>query len=406
MPRLPASERLRRVGVSAWSIIGVVIVLGLFFYGLWKIRIIFPPLVLAVLIIYVLNPVVSWLQRRGLPRLLGTSIAYVIVLGGLTLLIIALIPVVTNQAEDIADRWPEYRSEIIAFVNDTADGIDDTFGTNIDTSQVSCLLGSDLEEGEDRVSAERCDEVTENFRDAVLDQAGRLTEIGSSIFHLLLVFIIGPLIAFYLLVDLPNLRRDFLNVIPETYRQELGDLMGKTGSAVGSFFRGQLVVAICVGVLSAFGFAIIDLPFWLILGAIAGFFNLIPLVGPYIGGALGFMIGTISGGIGLGLKAALVELIVQQIDNHILSPNIMKRAVNIHPVTVMLSLLAGATIAGFWGVLLGVPAVAVIKILASHLWSTRVLQTAPTPYAETGAREAPSVVVTPPPKEEKPEDST
>jgi predicted PurR-regulated permease PerM len=153
-----------------------------------------------------------------------------------------------------------------------------------------------------------------------------------------------------------------------------------------------LVVAFLVGLMSAIGFAIIDLPFWFVIGAIAGFFNLIPLVGPFIGGGIGFIIGTVYGGVGLGIQAAVVEIIVQQIDNHFLSPNVMRRTVQIHPVTVMLSLLAGGALAGFWGVLLAVPAVAVVKLVLGHLWATRVLGSEITPYAGTG-REPPSVIV-------------
>jgi len=129
-----------------------------------------------------------------------------------------------------------------------------------------------------------------------------------------------------------------------------------------------------------------------VIGAIAGFFNLIPLVGPFIGGGIGFVIGTVYGGVGLGIKAAVVEVIVQQIDNHFLSPNVMKRTVRIHPVTVMLSLLAGGALAGFWGVLLAVPAVAVGKLVLGHLWATRVLGAEVGPYSGSG-REAPSVIV-------------
>ena len=136
--------------------------------------------------------------------------------------------------------------------------------------------------------------------------------------------------------------------------------------------------------MSALGFALIGLPFWFLIGAIAGFFNLIPLVGPYIGGALGFLVGTVTGGVGLGLKAALVELVVQQIDNHIISPNVMKRTVQIHPATVMLAILAGGAVAGFWGVLLGVPAVAVIKLLLGHVWATRVLGEEVSPVGPRG----------------------
>ena len=400
-PRLPAGERLRRVGVAAWSLIGILLVGSVLLWALLKIRIIFPPLVLAVLILYVLNPVVTRLERRRVPRLLGAVMAYVFVLGGISLLVMALIPLVSNQVEEVSESWPEYRSEILTFVDDTANGLEDRFGTDIDTAQVSCLLGADEQVGEGHVSEARCDQVTRDFREAVLAQAGRITEIGSSLLEALLVFVLGPLIAFYLLVDLPHLQRDVLNLVPEIHRPEVGDLASKIGIAVGGFFRGQLVVALLVGVLSALGFYVIGLPFWLLIGAIAGFFNLIPLVGPYIGGALGFFIGTISGGVGLGLKAALVELIVQQIDNHIISPNVMKRTVNIHPVTVMLSILAGGTLAGFWGVLLGVPTVAVVKLLLGHMWQTRVLAAPVSPHAtDTLGGEAPSVVpVVPPPED-------
>lgn len=393
-PRLPAGERLRRVGIAAWSLIGILIVGAILFWALLKIRIIFPPLVLAVLIIYVLNPVVTRLERRRIPRLAGTIIAYVFVLGGITLLVIALIPLVSRQVSDVGERWPEYRTEIISFVDNTAQSIEDRFGTNIDTAQVSCLLGADQQVGEGHVSEARCDQVTEDFREAVLAQADRITAFGSSVLHALLAFIVGPLIAFYLLVDLPHLRRDVLNLFPEDNRAEALDLSSKIASAVGGFFRGQLVVAILVGALSSLGFYLIGLPFWFLIGAIAGFFNLIPLVGPYIGGALGFLVGTISGGVGLGLRAALVELVVQQIDNHVISPNVMRRTVNIHPVTVMLSILAGGTLAGFWGVLLGVPTVAVVKLLLSHMWQTRVLGVPVSPHSGSGGSDPPSAAVT------------
>jgi predicted PurR-regulated permease PerM len=107
-------------------------------------------------------------------------------------------------------------------------------------------------------------------------------------------------------------------------------------------------------------------------------------VGPFIGGGIGFFIGVVSSGPGLGLRAALVALVVQQVDNHIISPNVMKRAVNLHPVTVMLTLLAGGGLAGFWGILLAVPAVAVIKLVAAHFWMTRMLGEEASPYARVG----------------------
>ena len=402
LPRLPAGERLRRAGVAAWSIIGLLILGAILIWVLFRIRIIFPPLILAILIIYLLNPLVSRAEQRGVSRPLGTALSYVVVLGGLTLLVIAVTPFISGQVETFRDQWPEFKVELADSIVGGGERLEDRLGIRVDTATVTCLLDADDTAGAAAPSHERCDQVTTEFREKLTASADRITELGSSVIEVLFIFILGPLLALYLLIDLPHLQRDLLNLVPETHREEIADLGGKVGRTVGGFFRGQFLVALLVGVMSAIGFALIGLPFWLVIGAIAGFTNLIPLVGPFIGGGLGLVIGSVTGGIGLGLKAALVALVVQQIDNHIISPNVMKRTVKLHPVTVMLSILAGGTIAGFWGVLLGVPAVAVTKLLLSHLWSTRVLGVEPSPAAEAGVI-PPSIVPEHPADEDLPE---
>jgi predicted PurR-regulated permease PerM len=393
-PRLPPGERLRRLGVASWALIGVAILIAITGYLLYKIRVIFPPLILATLIVFILNPFVTRLENRGINRILGTLLTYVVSLGIFVLILIITVPYVSDQIDKYSERWPEFREETVESINNFADDLNDRFGFEINTTQVSCLLGADDITGDEDVpSHERCDEVVEDFRDRIGEQAGNFTEIGRSVLEVLLVLVIAPLIALYLLIDLPQLRRDMQNLIPESHRDEFVDISGKVGRAVGGFLKGQLLVAFTVGVLSAFGFWIIGLPFWLVIGAIAGLFNLVPLIGPFIGGGIGFLVGTLSDGVSLGLKAALVELLVQQLDNHVISPNVMKRTVQLHPTTVMLALLAGGAIAGFWGVFLGVPVVATAKLISSHVWATRVLGSEPTPYAQVRSRPPP---VTPP----------
>jgi predicted PurR-regulated permease PerM len=380
--------------MGAWALIGLGIVAAAVIWALFKISIIFPPLVIALIIIYALNPIVSRLERRGVRRGIGAVGSYILIAGLLTALGFAVAPLVSRQIETFEDDWPVFRDRLVTVVDDSVEGINDRLGTDFSTTQFDCLLGSE-EIGEGGgPSVEQCDQATQRFREFFESQTTRLTEIGTSVIEVLLWFVIGPLIALYLLMDLPQLQRDMLNLVPSAHKEEAADLAGKVGRAVGGFFRGQLLVAFLVGLMSAIGFAIIGLPFWFVIGAIAGFFNLIPLVGPFIGGGIGFVIGTVYGGVGLGIQAAVVEVIVQQIDNHFLSPNVMKRTVQIHPVTVMLSLLAGGALAGFWGVLLAVPAVAVVKLVLGHLWATRVLGAEVTPYAGTG-REPPSVIVEP-----------
>ena len=390
LPRLPANERLRRAGIASWSIIGLLIVLAIAGWVLLKIRVIFPPLGLAILIIYLLNPLVSSLEKRRVPRLWGTILSYVLVAGIVTLIVTAISPFVADQASDFSQDLPEFKEQIVASVEDGANVIEDRLNVNIDTTEVHCLLDV---AGEGAPTEAQCDEVTEEFRERIAGSAERLTELGSSVIEIVLIFVLAPLLALYLLIDLPQLQRDVLNLVPESHRGEVADVASKVGRTVGGFFRGQLLVALTVGVMSSVGFLIIDLKFWLVIGAIAGFTNLIPLVGPFIGGGLGFLVGTVTDNLGTGLKAAVVALIVQQVDNHVISPNIMKRTVQLHPVTVMLSLLAGGTLAGFWGVLLGVPTVAVVKLLLSHMWATRVLGESPSPKTEPIIGETPPAQV-------------
>ena len=396
-PRLPSGERLRRAGIAAWSIIGLLIVTSVFLYLLFKIRVIFPPLVLALIIIYVLNPLVTRLERRGIARMLGALLAFIVFFGTITLIVLALIRPISNQVASFGEQVPEFRHRTVGFVQDAAATLKDRFGLEFNTDDLVCLIGEqeDTEGAGEDPTASECDQVTQDLRDRIAAQAGRITEIGGTILEILLVFVLAPLLALYLLIDLPHIQRDILNLVPETHRDEVADLGSKIGTTVGGFFRGQLFVAFIVGVMASVGFAAIGLPFWLVIGAIAGITNLIPLVGPFIGGGIGMVIGVISEGAPLGLKAAGVALVVQQIDNHIISPNVMKRTVQLHPVTVMLALLAGGTLAGFWGVLLGVPAVAVAKLILGHLWLTRVLGAEASPHVRTRGADPPSVVPDP-----------
>ena len=388
LPHLPPGERLRRAGMGAWSIIGILILLAISVWLLYKIKIIFPPLVLALLVIYLLNPLISRLVARGMPRPIAAIFVFVAALAAAILIGVAVFPFIARQVDQFREDWPAFRGKVVNYVQDTSHSIENRFGIEIDTSKVSCLLGD-----AQQVDGENCDAVTREIQQQVSAQTGRITAIGLTVLESLVIFVLSPLLALYLLIDLPHLQRDALHLFPESYRDEAADLGSKIGRAVGGFFRGQLFVALTVGVLSAVGFKIVGLPFWALIGAIAGFFNLIPLVGPFIGGAVGFLVGTVSVGVGLGIKAAIVELIVQQLDNHIISPMVMRRTVQVHPAAVVLALLAGGTIAGFWGVLLAVPTVAVAKLLLGHVWQTRVLGSEPTPYATARPRGSPPSVV-------------
>jgi predicted PurR-regulated permease PerM len=347
-------ERFVRVGIVAWSGIGVVVLAYLLLRLMVYVNPIVPPLLIAVAVVYLLNPVVSALERRGLPRVAGAGIVYILFLCIVALVVSLLVPVVTRQVTAVIDHFPDYLADGQAAVRRLAARFGQEPNFRLDAEQVREWLSA----GENR--------------QAVTRYLTGLRSFTNSLISGLIVIVLGPVMAFYLLVDLPRLKRGSMALIPPARREEITTLMDRIGQAVGGFFRGQLLVALFVGVASSIGLWAIGLPFWLLVGMVAGVFNLVPLVGPFIGGGLAVIIALIDGQPLKALWAAIVLLIVQQIDNHLISPNVMGRTVQLHPVVVMLGLLVGASFAGLFGMLVIVPLIAVAKIVFLFIWSKYV----------------------------------
>jgi len=350
----PFVIRAARWGIVAWAAIGVLVIgFFVFRYVVYPVRVIFPPLVVAVIGVYLLNPIVSALERRGVARIWGTLITYLVGIALLGTVLTFTIPIVADQVTSFARSAPRL-----------IDRVTQSFG------DLAARFGIRVEEAA-------------GGGESVVDFFGRLLSFTRGLFDLAIIFVIGPVIAFYFLVDLPKIRRGLKALIPTRRRTEVESVLQRIGRAIGGFFRGQLLVSLFVGIASAIGLWIVGLPFWAVVGLVAGLFNLIPLIGPFIGGIVAVIIAFTTQTAGEGLLnlrpgwplavgSAVALLIVQQIDNHILSPNIVARTVRLHPVTVLLGLLAGGTLLGLWGMLLAVPVLASAKIILLHAWDTRM----------------------------------
>ena len=347
---------LTRLGVAAWSFVGVLVALWVVLTVLGRVRILMAPIVLATVLIYVLNPIVSRLEQMGLHRIIGSLAAFALLLGGLVLIGFLVAPSITDQARALSTDFPTiYEDSTLEIENLVADiGFE------------SVDLWS-YEELQDYINDP---EVKDRFFSAALDRLGALT---SGLIEALLVFLVAPVVAFYVLIDLPRVREQTESLVPRQHVDEVLHVGRQLGTAVGGFLRGQVIVALIVGLLTSLGFWIIDLRFWLIIGLIAGFLNIIPFVGPWVGGILGVMVGLVTADLQTAVSAAIVALVVQQIDNNFVSPTVLRATVRLHPAVVLLVLVLGGGTGGLWGVLLAVPVTASLKILVGHLWRTRVL---------------------------------
>lgn len=352
---------LQRLTYRVWLAVGVLVLL----YASWRVfarpvGVLLAPALLALLIVYLLNPVVTALERRGVPRWLGTGIAYLGFLGILGTVLALVVPRFVTQLTNFAEFVPELGERLVEGTNEALERLG--LSARLSTS----LSGDTIAEEIQRFLS------AEENRSAVLAVLGGISGLAMGIVHLLVVFIAGPFIALYSLIDLPRLRRFGRRLIPPRYRAEVEVVSRDLSQVVGGFVRGQLIVATFVGVATSIGLSIIGLPFWLVVGFIAGVTNLVPLIGPFVGGLIGVVIALVIEGPGLAVLVVIVVTIVQQLDGHVVSPLVMGRTVRMHPLMVLLALLLAGTLYGIFGMLVAVPLAAGAKVLVSHLWQTRV----------------------------------
>lgn len=357
---IPFVAKAARWGLLAWSIIGLLILVGVLFrFVLYPIRVVFPPLVVALIVVYLLNPLVTRLQEGGVPRIWATLLCYVVFLSLVGVALAYLIPAVTAQVRAFVGGIPDLLQK--AQTGLTA------FAARLGVHISSTDLFQSFQPG---------------GKGGAFNFLGRLTSYTSGVVHLALVFVLGPLLAFYLLVDLPKIRRGAEALVPISRRDEVRSLAGQIGATLGGFFRGQLLVALLTGAFCLLFYFVIGLPYFALLGALTMLLALVPLIGVLIAAIPALFVAFttsgrtggllhISGGWKLVLATSIVLLVAQQLDMRVLSPRLHSRSVRLHPVTVLLSLLVGGTLLGLWGMLLAVPVVAALRVLLLYVWDTR-----------------------------------
>ena len=347
---------VRKVGIFSWATIGLLLLIFVTGWLIIEGRIILAPLLLAVVLIYVLNPLVARLNRRGLHRLLVATIGYVVIIGLLVLIGFLVVPSIAEQASAFAVEFPDLYNRSARQMEEVA--------ANIGFENVSVWTYDDL------VAYVSDPANQDQIVGIALD---RLQAVTAGIFEFVLIFLLGPVLAFYLLIDLPQVKERVLRALPERSRAEAAHVGRQVNTAVGGFLRGQLLVAVVVGLMLSVGYRIIGLEFWLLIGIIGGLLNIVQFLGPWVGGILGVIVALATADVRTAILAAIVAVIVQQIDNNFVSPTVLRATVRLHPAVILIVLVFGGAIAGIWGVVIAVPLAATVKILLGHWWRTRIL---------------------------------
>ena len=305
------------------------------------------PLFIGFVVAWLLNPAVTFLNKKGAKRGLGSVFVFAMFLIVVFLIIKFMLPMLYKQINEFIEIIPSLFLQVTNFIHENflklnATGFD---FTGVETKIYDALenFGADL---------------TTKLPSLII---GGVSSVISSVWALLLGFIVG----FYLLIDFDGMKKIF-NIVPKKYKNTFRKLMYDLDSTCKDFVQGTLLISFVVFVITSILFAIIGLPSPMLFGLICGITNIIPYIGPWVGGAIAAIVGfTVSPLV--GILTIVIAFVSQQIDGIILQPLIMGKTMKLHPVTIMIGLLVFGYFFGMLGMILATPTIACMKIIIMYI---------------------------------------
>jgi putative permease len=319
---------------------------------LFSIKMLFFPLVAALLLKFLLTPAVNFLETRGQKRLTAIIMLYIgiILIAGSAFIVV--IPLLIKEARNFSADFPMYEK----MLESALDKIQELILLKFPTAKIPDLY--------DTVHG-YIEHNTAQFIDA-------LPQYASSVASLLSVAALVPIIAFFFLADGHLIHKALMRLTPNRYFEMFILLSDKVMGAVQAFIRGQLIDALAVGIMTSLGLAIIGLPYFLVIGIIAGLGNLIPYLGPIIGFIPAFLVLMVSPAgfstIGL-IKIIVVFVMVQFLEGTFVYPIAVGKSVNLHPLVVIMGVTIGGMLGGVVGMLIVIPIICVFKVTIEVMYS-------------------------------------
>ncbi len=310
------------------------------------------PFVAAMLLAYLLNPLVNSLEKRKLPRWLGTTVVLLIALLGFVGAAFMILPLLQTQLTGLFLKLPEY----INTLQTRFEPLYKEFQAHLAKGSFGNL--NDLPA------------IAKEQAGTVVNFAGKFVQtlISGSLkaFSVLSLLILTPVITFYLLRDWPTLTKVLDGWWPRHYYETIKQQLGLMDAAIAGFIRGQVLVSLSLGIFYAITLSVAGLDFGFVIGLASGFISFIPYVGTIVGGLVSIGVAFSQFGMAEWQNVAIIAAIYgagQFIEGNILSPKLVGSRINLHPVWMIFALFAGGSLFGFLGVLIAVPFAAVTGVL-------------------------------------------
>jgi len=348
-------DRWAALAVRVWAVVGIIILLAVAGTILGRLSSALVPFVIALVIVVLLRAPVEWLVARRVPRLVAVMVCYLAGIAAVTVGLVFIVPVLTAQ--------------IGAFLQDLPDQANHAYRLWLDVTEPSGRP----------VVPDWVTVIVLNIKDTAVASVGKWSGEGLAIAYAagsqavtaVIDVVLALIIAFYTLMDLPKLLEEALMVIPDRFHEESVHVVKTVAKTLGGWMRGAIIDSLIVGILIALGLWILGVPYAFAIGIIGGVLNIVPYLGPVVAAVLAGFSGLLAGNPWTAFFAVLVVFGVQQLDSLVLNPRIMADNVDLHPVLVVFSLLAGATLFGIGGMLLAVPVAAIGKGLFVYYFERR-----------------------------------
>lgn len=312
----------------------ILILLALIF--LYFIRDILAMLFVALVIVAAVDSPVGWLKKHKIPRVVGVLIVYLLLFIILALIISLILPLLANEIRELGKNMPSYLERL----GTRFQALEDWWQKFEISGNEGPLakIGSQLAKAASSVFA---------------------TTIG--IFGGLISALVILIISIYLAVQEKGIKKFFMSITPPEHQAYMMAMAEKIQIKMGGWLWGQLFLALIVAILTFLGLSLLGVPYALILALLAGLLEVVPYLGPIIASIPAIIIAFLQSPF-LALLTLILYIVIQQVENYIIVPQVMRRAVGLNPVVIIIAMLIGVKIAGILGLILAVPIAAIISV--------------------------------------------
>lgn len=330
-----ADERDHKVTVefsftSIFWVLGIVLTLWLFVH----LQDILMSLAIAFILATAIAPLIDYLQKKKIPRSLSISVIYILLITVLALIIRLIVPPFASQITAIYQNRMSYINTISGYFG--------SYSVPIRTNVLSAI---------NKFSASF---MNMNYSGLVTGAKG----IFSGIIDVILVFVLS----FYFLLSKKGMEKSITQYVPKQYQKQVTSIYRKISKKMSAWLQGQVFLGLIVFAVNFVGLSVLRVNYALTLAIISGLLEVLPIIGPWISGGLAAIVALTMSPI-LGLIVVAWYVLVQQLENHIIVPMVMKRSLGLNPVAVILALLIGGKLLGITGIIISVPVAAAIGVL-------------------------------------------